>query len=64
MSYFHEYLDKMQKENLSILDLQQELSKQLGIINNAWECYSFILALDHQVFVLCHQKFETGEKLR
>lgn len=44
MSYFHEYLDKMQKENLSILDLQQELSKQLGIINNAWECYSFIFS--------------------
>lgn len=44
MSYIHEYLDRMQKEGLSIIDLQQELSKQLGAINQEWDCYSFIFA--------------------
>ncbi|GFM33271.1 SDH family Clp fold serine proteinase [Desulfovibrio subterraneus] len=44
MSYLHEYLDKMQKDHLGILDLQQELSKQLEEINKIWECYSFVYA--------------------
>ena len=26
--------------------------------------FLFLMALDHQIFVHCHQRFETGEELR
>lgn len=44
MSYLHEYLERMQNDRMSILDLQQQLSGQLEIINKAWNCYTFVYA--------------------
>lgn len=44
MSLIHHYLDRMQREGLSILDMQQELSATLKTINKKWDCDTFVYA--------------------
>lgn len=44
MSLIHEYLTQMQENGLSVLDLQQEMSRQLERINQAWDCYALVYA--------------------